>query len=305
MASEPFLRPDVLVLGAGGVVGEAWMTGVLAGIEDGAGHGPARVRALRGDVGGVDRAHPRGWPAARAARRTRERRRARLGGGRRLEPLAAGDDRRARDRSHRAARSARDAGDRARRRAARSLLLARAPGTRDDLDALATHVDGQGSRFDGRLRVVTVDRDSGKRVVFGAPGAPGASVGQAVHASCAIPWIFRPARIGGREYVDGGVWSLTNMDVAPAGRGTHVLCLSVAAASTASGAARRDGAHRSFGRHRGVARAAQPRRDRAHHRSPTGRRAPPSARTSWIGRGSTAGWPPGIGRGWRAVASGG
>ncbi|MDQ6775325.1 MAG: patatin-like phospholipase family protein, partial [Actinomycetota bacterium] len=31
------LRPDVLVLGAGGVLGEAWMMGVLAGIEDAAG----------------------------------------------------------------------------------------------------------------------------------------------------------------------------------------------------------------------------------------------------------------------------
>ena len=30
-------RPDVLVLGGGGVLGEAWMMGVLAGIEDGAG----------------------------------------------------------------------------------------------------------------------------------------------------------------------------------------------------------------------------------------------------------------------------
>src|SRR5947209_7942828 len=29
-------RPDVLVLGGGGVLGEAWMMGVLAGIEDGA-----------------------------------------------------------------------------------------------------------------------------------------------------------------------------------------------------------------------------------------------------------------------------
>src|SRR4051794_6845990 len=28
------MRPDVLVLAAGGVVGEAWMTGVLAGIEE-------------------------------------------------------------------------------------------------------------------------------------------------------------------------------------------------------------------------------------------------------------------------------
>src|SRR5512132_1774030 len=31
-----FVYPDVLVLAGGGVVGEAWMTGVLAGIEDGA-----------------------------------------------------------------------------------------------------------------------------------------------------------------------------------------------------------------------------------------------------------------------------
>ena len=30
-------RPDVLVLGAGGVLGEAWMMGVLAGIEDASG----------------------------------------------------------------------------------------------------------------------------------------------------------------------------------------------------------------------------------------------------------------------------
>ena len=29
-------RPDILVLGAGGLLGEAWMVGVLAGIEDAA-----------------------------------------------------------------------------------------------------------------------------------------------------------------------------------------------------------------------------------------------------------------------------
>ena len=44
-------------------------------------------------------------------------------------------------------------------------------------------------------------------------------------ASCAVPGIFAPVRIGGREYVDGGVWSPTNLDAAPAGRGSSVLCL--------------------------------------------------------------------------------
>ncbi|MBX5443029.1 MAG: patatin-like phospholipase family protein, partial [Solirubrobacteraceae bacterium] len=35
--ARPLVAPDVLVLGAGGVAGEAWMAGVLAGIEDAAG----------------------------------------------------------------------------------------------------------------------------------------------------------------------------------------------------------------------------------------------------------------------------
>jgi NTE family protein len=73
--------------------------------------------------------------------------------------------------------------------------------------------------------VCCVDKRSGRRVVFGAPGAPRATVADAVTASCAIPWVFAPVRIGDREYVDGGVWSVTNLDAAPARRQTEVLCL--------------------------------------------------------------------------------
>lgn len=80
-------------------------------------------------------------------------------------------------------------------------------------------------RFDGRLRVVAVDRRAGKRVVFGAPGAPQATVEQALRASCALPLVFSPAVIAGREYVDGAAWSPTNADVAPATRDAHVLIL--------------------------------------------------------------------------------
>jgi NTE family protein len=67
--------------------------------------------------------------------------------------------------------------------------------------------------------------------VFGAPGAPEASVRDAVLASCAVPGIFPPVRIDGREYVDGGVWSPTNLDAAPAQRRSRVLCLAPTAAS--------------------------------------------------------------------------
>jgi NTE family protein len=107
----------------------------------------------------------------------------------------------------------------------RAALLRNLPRPRATLGELRQNVERSGARFDGRLRVVAVERRTGRRVVFGSPGAPDASVGEAVEASCTVPWLFAPVVIGGREYVDGGVWSATNLDVAPAGRDTHVLCL--------------------------------------------------------------------------------
>jgi NTE family protein len=44
-------------------------------------------------------------------------------------------------------------------------------------------------------------------------------------ASCAIPWVTAPIAIGAGEYVDGGLWSPSNIDVVPARRGSHVLAL--------------------------------------------------------------------------------
>lgn len=63
------------------------------------------------------------------------------------------------------------------------------------------------------LWICAVDLRSGARVVFGRPGSPPADVGTAVAASSAIPGYFRPVRVGGRRYVDGGVRSFTNLDV--------------------------------------------------------------------------------------------
>jgi NTE family protein len=57
-------------------------------------------------------------------------------------------------------------------------------------------------------------------------------VSEAVLASCAVPWLFAPVEIEGREYVDGGVWSPTNLDAAPATRGSRVLCLAPTAAAS-------------------------------------------------------------------------
>ena len=70
-----------------------------------------------------------------------------------------------------------------------------------------------GSRWPEGLRICTVRRSDGARVVFGRPGAPPARLAAAVLASCAIPGYFQPVDIGGTEYVDGGVHSATNADV--------------------------------------------------------------------------------------------
>ena len=65
----------------------------------------------------------------------------------------------------------------------------------------------------GRLWIVAVDLDVGRRVVFGAPGRRPSTVGEAVEASCAIPGYFAPVTIDGTRYVDGGVHSTTNGDL--------------------------------------------------------------------------------------------
>ena len=55
--------------------------------------------------------------------------------------------------------------------------------------------------------------------------APPAEIGDAVAASCAIPGFFRPVRIGGRRYVDGGVCSPSSLDLLARRDLDLVICL--------------------------------------------------------------------------------
>jgi NTE family protein len=72
---------------------------------------------------------------------------------------------------------------------------------------------------------VTCDYRSGRRVPFGREGSPRARIADAVAASCAIPGVYRPVEIGGRRYVDGGVCSASSLDLL-AGRDLDlVICL--------------------------------------------------------------------------------
>ena len=65
------------------------------------------------------------------------------------------------------------------------------------------------------LWICAYDIDRGRRVVLGRPGrAPLATLAQAVSASCAIPGIYNPVRVGRLTLVDGGAWSTSNLDLA-------------------------------------------------------------------------------------------
>lgn len=56
-----------------------------------------------------------------------------------------------------------------------------------------------------RLVINTVDLNRGDQVLWGLPGLQNVKVADAVYASCALPGILAPRRIGGRVCVDGAV----------------------------------------------------------------------------------------------------
>jgi len=86
-------------------------------------------------------------------------------------------------------------------------------------------VAGDGWPPHPNLWIMACEHDTGRRVAFGRDDAPGASLADAVAASCAIPGFYRPVQIAGRGYVDGGVASTSNLDVL-ADRGLDlVICL--------------------------------------------------------------------------------
>jgi len=63
------------------------------------------------------------------------------------------------------------------------------------------------------LRIVACDYSTGERIAFGAPGRPRPQLADAVAASCAIPGFYRPVEIDGRRYVDGGMYSTSNLGI--------------------------------------------------------------------------------------------
>ena len=215
-------RRTALVLGAGGVLGAAWMTGALAALAD-------RLPCAAGDVdviigtsaGSVLAAALRchapfeemvAWQRGQAAGILTESA-ALAAQDRPLPPLP-----RWRFGSVPLARAALLTPHRVPPWVAASAWL---PHGRAQHAALRSLVTGLQVAFDGppsswwaddRTWIAAVDYDTGQRVLFGRDGAPRASLPEAVVASCSIPGWYEPAVIGGRRYVDGGVRSMTSLD---------------------------------------------------------------------------------------------
>ena len=212
-----------LVLGAGGVLGAAWMTGALAGLADRLPCAAADVDLIVGtSAGSVLAAALRcrapfeemvAWQRGQATGLLRESAALAAHDGP-LPPLP-----RWRFGSVPLAWAALITPYRVPPWVAASAWLPHGRGQHAALRSLVTGLQvasgGPSSSWwaDGRTWIAAVDYDSGQRVLFGREGAPRASLPDAVVASCSIPGWYEPAVIGGRRYVDGGVRSMTSLDV--------------------------------------------------------------------------------------------
>jgi predicted acylesterase/phospholipase RssA len=75
-----------------------------------------------------------------------------------------------------------------------------------------------------RLYITATNLDTAERVVFGPENDHSLRISEAVQASSALPGFFRPARLGGVDYVDGGVRRTANIDVAIEQGADLVIC---------------------------------------------------------------------------------
>jgi predicted acylesterase/phospholipase RssA len=68
--------------------------------------------------------------------------------------------------------------------------------------------------LNNELYLTATDLDSTERVVMGDGEWMDVPISTAVAASGALPMLYEPVRIDGREFIDGGIRSTTNIDVA-------------------------------------------------------------------------------------------
>ena len=241
-----------LVLGAGGVVGAAWMTGALHAVQEwlpvpagevdlivGTSAGSVLAAALRCGVSLDDMvALQRGEPAPALCQ----------AGVRDLDdgPLPPRPQLRAG--SPRLMLASLLTPHRVHPGVGASAWLPRGRARHDALRATVEALEARRGRdgvdpsaqawADGRTWIVAVDYDSGRRAMFGREGAPRASLPDAVVASCSIPGWYAPVVIGDHRYVDGGVRSATSLGALARTGLDHVYVLAPMASIVADRPAR-------------------------------------------------------------------
>lgn len=75
------------------------------------------------------------------------------------------------------------------------------------------------------LAIVATDLDSGERAVFGQAALREVPISLAVCASAAIPLFYRPVRIEGKDYIDGGIRGTASLDVAIEHGADLIVCI--------------------------------------------------------------------------------
>lgn len=221
-------RPRIgMVFGAGGVLGNAYLSGAAVALFDATGFQPRNASVLVGTSAGSVHAalYGAGLPAHFGLWRTRGGRlpAALLHDGHDPDPGEA----QTLKEIFTPARALPRIGPQARRLALKALLqpwamrpevaltafLPEGMFTNAAIGAALRRVVASGWAPHPRTWITALNLRNGERVVFGRPGSPRAHLDRAVRASCAIPGLYRPVAIGRDRYVDGGMHSPTNADV--------------------------------------------------------------------------------------------
>ncbi|HRJ40702.1 MAG: patatin-like phospholipase family protein [Caldilineaceae bacterium] len=79
--------------------------------------------------------------------------------------------------------------------------------------------------MDKDLYIVATDLDTGERAVFGKGGQGVVPVNKAVAASSAVPLLYKPVQIYGKEYIDGGIRGNASIDLAIEAGARLVVCI--------------------------------------------------------------------------------
>lgn len=88
----------------------------------------------------------------------------------------------------------------------------------------ANHGTNNFAELEKELYIIATDLDTGGRAVFGR-GYTDAPISLAVAASSALPVVYKPVRIGAREYVDGGLRGNASLDLAIEHGAKLVICI--------------------------------------------------------------------------------